>query len=240
MRHAVSGYKLNRDSDHRRAMFRNLAIALFTHEQITTTLPKAKAVQPLVEKLITMAKQGDLAARRRALKYIGNEILVPEEIDWDNPPEKSEGYRVNKNREKLLHGPRVISKLFNEIGPRFADRNGGYTRIVRLGKHRIGDGTDLVVLQLVGTEQEDAPTLKGRYSRRRQQQDNRTAFAAKLRKTMKKKQGKEEKPAEEAVPAKESATAAATEETSADASIETEPQSTEDQTRQGEGNDSAH
>ena len=185
MRHAVAGYKLTRDSEHRRAMFRNLAVALFTHEQITTTHTKAKAVQPLVEKLISLAKRGDLASRRRAVAAIGNGILVPKDIDWDNPPGKTEGYRVNRNREKLLHGPRVVSKLFKDIGPRYADRPGGYTRIVKLGRHRIGDAADLVVLQLVGTEEPGAPTLKGRYSRRRQQQDNRTAFAAKLRKAKK-------------------------------------------------------
>ena len=185
MRHSVAGYKLNRDSDHRRAMFRNLSIALFTHEQITTTLAKAKAVQPLVERLITLAKKGDLPSRRRALSVIGNDILVKGDIDWDAPPGRAEGYRVSRSREKLLHGPRVITKLFKELGPRFADRPGGYTRIVRLGRHRIGDGTDLVVLQLVGSEEKGAPSLKGRYSRRRQQQDNRTAFAAKLRKSKK-------------------------------------------------------
>lgn len=183
MRHAVAGYKLGRDSEHRRAMFRNLAIALFTHEQITTTHTKAKAVQPLVEKLITLARKGDLASRRRAQSYIGNTILVKKDVDWGKPPTRGDGYRVSKRREKLLHGPRVISKLFGEIGPRFADRPGGYTRIVKLGRHRIGDAADLVVLQLIGSEEEGAPSLRGRYSRRRQKQDNRTAFAAKLRKS---------------------------------------------------------
>ena len=185
MRHAVAGYKLTRDSEHRRAMFRNLAIALFTHEQITTTHAKAKAVQPLVERLITMARKGDLASRRRVTSYIGNPILVKEDIDWDSPPGKAQGYRVDRRREKLLHGPRVVSKLFKEIGPRYTDRPGGYTRIVKLGRHRIGDAADLVVLQLVGTEEQGAPTMKGRYSRRREKQNNRTTFAAKLRKTRK-------------------------------------------------------
>ena len=186
MRHQVAGYKLNRDSEHRRATFRNLAVALFTHGQITTTYTKAKAVQPLVERLITLAKRGDLSSRRQATSVIGNQILVKDNIDWDNPPGKAEGYKVNRNREKLLHGPRVISKLFKEIGPQYADRPGGCTRIVRLGRHRIGDAADLVVLQLVGQEEQGAPTMKGRYSRRRQKQDNRTAFAAKLRKSGKK------------------------------------------------------
>jgi large subunit ribosomal protein L17 len=196
MRHAVAGYKLNRDSEHRRAMFRNMAIALFTHGQITTTHTKAKAVQPLVEKLITLAKKGDLASRRRVTSYIGNTILVKEPIDWDSPPGKAEGYRVNRNREKLLHGPRVVSKLFSEIGPRYADRPGGCTRIVKLGRHRIGDAADLVVLQLVGEEETGAPTMRGRYSRRRQKQDNRTSFAARLRKGGKKERSEEPTKAE--------------------------------------------
>lgn len=203
MRHAIAGYKLGRDSEHRRAMFRNLAIALFTHGQITTTHHKAKAVQPLVERLITLAKRGDLASRRRVASVIGNSIMVKESIDWDNPPGKAEGFRVNATKEKLLHGPRVLTKLFNEIGPRYADRPGGCTRIVKLGRHRIGDAADLVVLQLVGEEEQGAPTMKGRYSRRRQKQDNRTAFAAKLRKAGKKKEERAEEAAVAAPPAPE-------------------------------------
>lgn len=203
MRHAVAGFKLTRDSEHRRAMFRNMAIALFTHEQITTTHTKAKAVKPLVERLITLAKKGDLASRRRVNSYIGNPILVEKDIDWDNPPGKAEGFRVDRRREKLLHGPRLVSKLFKDIGPRFADRPGGYTRIIKLGRHRIGDASDLVVLQLVGSEEPGAPNVKGRYSRRRQAQDNRTAYAAKLRKA------KKEAPAEAPAPESEAQAPAA-------------------------------
>lgn len=182
MRHAVAGFKLNVDSDHRRALLRNMAIAVFTHGQITTTHIKAKAVRPLVEKLITLAKKGDLPARRRVQSYLGNPILVDKPIDWDNPPTKADGYIVNASKEKLIHGPRVVSKLFKEIAPTYADRAGGYTRIVKLGRHRIGDAADLVLLQLVGKEEPGAPNIKGRYSRRRQKQDKRTVFAAKLRK----------------------------------------------------------
>lgn len=185
MRHAVAGYKLNVDSDHRRALLRNLAVAFFTHGQITTTHTKAKAVRPLVEKLITLAKKGDLPSRRRVQSYLRNPILVNKPIDWDNPPTKADGYIVNASREKLIHGPRLVSKLFKEIAPAFSDRAGGYTRIIKLGRHRIGDASDLVVLQLVGKEEPGAPNIKGRYSRRRQQQDKRTVFAAKLRKAAK-------------------------------------------------------
>lgn len=171
MRHRVAGYKLCRDAEHRRSDRRNLAVALFTHGQITTTVPKAKSVQPFVEKLITTAKGGGLLARRRLSQAIGNPILVRNDADTD----------VKRNKYgEIQGGPRVIEKLLNDIAPRYADRNGGYTRIVRLGTHRIGDGTDLCVLQLVGDEQ--GPQVGGQHSRRREKANRRMEFAAKLRK----------------------------------------------------------
>jgi large subunit ribosomal protein L17 len=170
MRHGVAGYKLGRKTNHRKAMWRNMAIALFTHGQITTTLPKAKSVKPLVEKLITAAKKGDLAARRRVIKVLGDPLLV-RHADDEN---------VVRNRYgEVKSAPKVVKKLFDEIAPSFADRNGGYTRIIKLAKHRIGDGTDLVVLQMVGDDEKHSHTSK---SSRRAAADHRTAFAAKLRK----------------------------------------------------------
>lgn len=201
MRHAVAGRQLSRDSEHRRAMFRNMAISLFTHGQITTTMPKAKAVRPLVEKLITLARKDNLTSRQRVIQKIGNPILVDFEIDWSSPPGRGEGYRVNKKQQKILSGPRVVEKLFKDIAPRFTDRPGGFTRIIRLAKRRIGDGSDLVVLQLVGEEEDGAPKVKGRYSRRRQKQDGRTAFAAKLRKGAAKAAAAEAQPAAAEPPA---------------------------------------
>jgi len=178
MRHRVAGYKLGRDTEHRRALMRNLTIALFTHGQITTTIPKAKFVKPFVERLITTAKRGDLAARRRVIKALGgNPILVDFDVKSDDPPP---GYKVNKYGE-LLNGPRVIAKLFDELAPRYADRPGGYTRIIKLQRHRIGDGSDLCVLQLVSDE-DSGPQVKGDYSRRREKANRRMEFAAKLRK----------------------------------------------------------
>lgn len=175
MRHAVAGYKLNRDSEHRRAMFRNLAAGLFQHGQITTTLPKAKAVQPFVEKLITLAKKGDLTSRRRAISMLPDRFLVETVDGYEDGPD------VQRNSKgEVTKAPRLIHKLFSEIGPKFADRPGGYTRIIKLAKYRIGDAGDLVVLQLVG--EEDGPSLPHRASSRRKAADKRTAFAAKLRK----------------------------------------------------------
>lgn len=173
MRHRVAGYKLNRKTGHRRSLFRNLAAALFQHGRITTTLPKAKAVQPFVEKLITLARRGDLASRRRAVAILQDRKLVTVDKQTGDPVYEQRA----SGRDRTL-----IQKLFEDIGPRYADRQGGYTRIIRLAEHRIGDGSDLVVLQLVG-EDEGGPNVSGRFSRRRQKQDGRTAFAAKVRKS---------------------------------------------------------
>lgn len=177
MRHRMAGYKLGRNTPHRKSLFRNLAAALFQHGQITTTLHKAKAVQPFVEKLITLARKGDLASRRRAIALLRDRKLVT--VD------KQSGDPVYEQRED--GGDKtLIQKLFGEIGPKFTDRPGGYTRIIRLAEHRIGDGADLVVLQMVG-EDEGGPSVSGRFSRRRQKQDARAAFAAKIRKAAKDK-----------------------------------------------------
>ncbi len=172
MRHRVYGKTLGRKTNHRIAMFRNMAVSLFTHGQITTTLPKAKAVQPFVEKLITAAKVGDLAARRRVIANLGGD-------KWYLPEEEGEGVERNKYGE-LKTAPKITKVLFDTIAPKYADRAGGYTRIIKLGKHRIGDGADLVVLQLVGDE--DGPQVSGKYSRRRDKANKRMEYAAKLRK----------------------------------------------------------
>jgi large subunit ribosomal protein L17 len=135
MRHKVAGRHLSRTSAHRLALRRNLAASLFEHETISTTLPKAKEVRPFAERLITLAKRGDLAARRRAIALLNDRAIV-EERDGE-----------------LVEAGTVIRKLFSDIGPRYLDRPGGYTRIVKLGKKRLGDNGQLVLLQLVSNEQ---------------------------------------------------------------------------------------
>jgi large subunit ribosomal protein L17 len=142
MRHRIAGGQLNRTSAHRVALRRNLAASLFEHETISTTMPKAKHVRSFVEKLITLAKKGDLAARRRAIALLGNRNIV-EEVDGE----------VKKKGT-------VIGKLFSEIGPRYLDRAGGYTRIIKLAKTRLGDNSPLVLLQLVGQESKSGATEK--------------------------------------------------------------------------------
>lgn len=193
MRHRVGGYRLNRNTEHRKADRTNQAIALFTHGQITTTIPKAKSVQPFIEKLITLARKGTLTARRRVIQEIGNPFLIDRDLkDFDRKALKADGIIVNKYHE-LQRGPRVVNKLFDEIAKEMADRNGGYTRIVKLMTRRRGDATQLCVLQLVGKE--EGPQVSGDYSRRRQKAHRRTAYAAEVRK--KKNEG-EAKPAETA------------------------------------------
>jgi large subunit ribosomal protein L17 len=116
MRHRAKGRQLSRTSTHRRAMLNNMATSLFEHGRVVTTEAKAKELRPFAEKLITLARRGDLHARR----------LVQRKI---------------KDRETL-------SRLFTEIGPRFAARPGGYTRILKLG-HREGDGADIARIELL-------------------------------------------------------------------------------------------
>jgi len=140
MRHRVAGRRLGRTSAHRLAMRRNLVASLFEHETVSTTIEKAKEVQPFAEKLITLAKKGTLAARRRAISMLGNRDIVSDE----------DGQAVKKDT--------VVGKLFSEIGPKYLDRAGGYTRIIRLSMRRLGDNGQLALLQLVGPEQ--APVKK--------------------------------------------------------------------------------
>lgn len=116
------GYrKLGRDSAHRKALLRNLATDMIVHERIETTIHKAKETRKITEKLITLGKKGDLASRRRAAQIIRN-VSVEDKT--------------------------ALQKLFSDIGPRYADRNGGYTRILRLGNRR-GDDAEIVILELV-------------------------------------------------------------------------------------------
>ncbi len=134
MRHRVAGRKLNRTKEHRLALRRNLVASLFEHGTISTTMEKAKEVKSFAEKLITLGKKGKLEHRRRAISMLGNRLIVAEE----------DGVVVRKGS--------VIGKLFSEIGPRYLERAGGYTRIIKLAQRRLGDNGQLVLLQLVGED----------------------------------------------------------------------------------------
>ena len=127
MRHGFALRKLNRTHEHRKAMFANMAAALIKHEQITTTLPKAKELRPVVEKLVTMAKKAD-ADKNRALHL----------------------RRVAASR---LRDEGMAKKLFDTLGPRYADRSGGYIRIMKAG-FRYGDNAPLAVIEFVDRDEE--------------------------------------------------------------------------------------
>mgnify|MGYP000153178523 CR=1 FL=1 len=116
MRHARGYRRLNRTHEHRKALFANMAGSLIEHEQIKTTLPKAKELRPFVEKLVTLAKKGDLHARRQAISQVRDVTQV--------------------------------GKLFDTLGSRYAERNGGYTRITRIGDRK-GDAAPMAVIELV-------------------------------------------------------------------------------------------
>ncbi|MBI4715277.1 MAG: 50S ribosomal protein L17 [Nitrospirae bacterium] len=123
MRHRKAGRQLGRDSKHRRSLYRNLVTSFLEHERVETTVPKAKEVKSIAEKMITLGKEGGLHARRRAMAYI-----------------KSED---------------VVSRLFDVISPRFLDRSGGYSRLIRT-RRRLGDAAEMAVLELVGSEKKAA------------------------------------------------------------------------------------
>lgn len=203
MRHRKAGYHLNRTTAHRTAMLRNLAAGLFEHGQITTTVPKAKALQPFVEKIVTTARHDTLPNRRRVISKLGGDRWGFDWLYLDKHGSDDDRQRVDRQREhaeqffklpeseqvernrygELRKAPKLVRHIFENVAPRFKDRPGGYTRIVRLGQHRVGDGTELCVIQFVGAE--EGPEVGGRPSRRRRVADKRTAFAAALRKAPK-------------------------------------------------------
>ena len=142
MRHRIAGRRLSRTSEHRLAMRRNMVSSLFEHETISTTIEKAKEVKAFAEKLITLAKKGTLSARRRAIAMLGNRDIISYEDG------------------KAIKAGTIIGKLFSELGPRYLDRPGGYTRIIRLSLRRLGDNGQLVLLQLIGQDESSKKEAK--------------------------------------------------------------------------------
>ena len=141
MRHGNSGRKLNRTASHRKAMFANMAASLIEHEQIVTTLPKAKEIRPIVEKLDTLGKRGDLHARRLAASRLRDEAAV--------------------------------SKLFDTLASRYAERQGGYCRVMKAG-FRYGDNAPMAVIEFVDRD----PEARGAADRaRREAEENETEAA---------------------------------------------------------------
>ncbi len=147
MRHLNAGRKLNRTSAHRKALMRNLVLSLIRHERLRTTDAKAKELRRWADRMVTLGKRGDLAARRRAFAFIGSHTAV--------------------------------KKLFDEIAPRFKDRPGGYTRVVKYGARR-GDAAPLSIIEFTGASEAAAPRKKRRRGETREQQrgDRRAAATA--------------------------------------------------------------
>jgi large subunit ribosomal protein L17 len=137
MRHLKAGRKLGRNAPHRRALMRNLALALFRHERIITTVEKAKELRPFAERLITLARKGDLHSRRRVVALLG-----PSAGAEVRPPDPD-----NDDDEGDLRT--IVQKLFQEIGPRFLNRPGGYTRIIKRHERRLGDAGKTAFIELL-------------------------------------------------------------------------------------------
>ncbi len=146
MRHRKGGFKLQRDPSARRALLRGLTTNIILHDRIVTTITKAKAMKPIVEKMITLAKRDTLHSRRQAAAF--------------------------------LNTPGAVQKLFDTLGPRFSQREGGYTRVVRLGPRK-GDGAELALIELLGSElkKRAEDRRKRREDRMKQQQDAEAAEA---------------------------------------------------------------
>jgi large subunit ribosomal protein L17 len=142
MRHRVKGRKLNRDSAHRNALRKNLIADLICYEQIVTTEAKARAIRPSAERMITLAKRGLENGKIDPAKEVHARRMAASRLPKVRVSEDEGGYFEEVN---------VVKKLFDEVAPRFADRPGGYTRMVKLGK-RPGDNADMAVLMLVEEE----------------------------------------------------------------------------------------
>lgn len=211
MRHRRAGYRLGRTTAHRASTLRNLAAGLFQHGQITTTIPRAKALQPMVERMITTVKRamdkadkaGDpkvaaaamLHARRILESRLGGDKRA---FDWLYTPkqpteaestlvadlrERAESFfpvpassEVERNRYgEVRKSPRLTRHIIENVVPKFRERTGGYTRIIKLGKHRLGDGGEICLIQFVGNE--EGPEISGKGSTRRAIGARRAAFA---------------------------------------------------------------
>ena len=136
MRHLKAGNRLGVTTSHRRAMMRNMVTSILEHGQITCTLARAKEVRKPLEKMISWGKQGDLNARRQALRFV-------------------------KSKE-------AMSQLFENLAERYKDRKGGYSRIIKLGKNRLGDNSEMAIVQLLGCDSDQLSALKSKSTKKKQ------------------------------------------------------------------------
>jgi len=195
MRHLVAWRKLNRTSEHREALRRNMAQNLFERGQITTTLAKAKDLRPFVERLITLARKaraGSLRARQRLISLLGDRAVIPQEYQEQyeemSDAARTRALRSRSGRRHRLGQARggqkftavsVVHHLIDNVAARYEDRPGGYTRVIRLGTVHRGDNAPLAVLQLVGEEESPGTVTRPEKTARQRQTERRYAFAAK-------------------------------------------------------------
>src|SRR5580658_4122524 len=181
--HRLFGRQLSRDSEHRASMRKNLVQSLFEHGKVRTTLPKAKEVKAMAEKLITLTRRNTLVSRRRVISLLRDRRLTDDEQEFT--------------------GQTVVQKLFDEIAPKFNDRPGGYTRIIKLSDFRIGDAGSLVLLQLLTEENVPRGTIRRSAGLRRKRNERRRQFASRVLKKEKVKADapNTDAPAAEAEPA---------------------------------------
>ncbi|MFQ5591688.1 MAG: 50S ribosomal protein L17 [Phycisphaerae bacterium] len=201
MRHRLHHRKLNRTAEHRAALRRNMAQSLIEHNRITTTTAKAKDLRPFVERLVTLAVKvrrtthaGDMAAALRARRAIhrllGDRAIIPADhrstYDSMSDSARLKRLRMVSGRRHRTGDPKgrlaftaesVVHRLVDTIAPRYLDRPGGYTRLVRLADRRLGDKSTLAMLQLVGDEEAPTSLTKPRKSARRRRADARYAMA---------------------------------------------------------------
>jgi large subunit ribosomal protein L17 len=156
----VRGRQLSRDTEHRKSLRRSLVQSLIEHGKIRTTLPKAQEVKAMAEKLITLARENNLNARRRVTAILNDRRLVDEDQEFT--------------------GQTVVQKLFTDVAPKFVGRNGGYTRIIKTAKHRIGDGGSIVVLQLLTEDATPKGTVRRSAGLRRKRAEKKHQFASRV------------------------------------------------------------
>jgi len=224
MRHAVRGRKLNRTAAHRLALRRNLVQSLIEHGEVRTTLAKAREVRGFAERLVTLALRGDLAARQRATALLNDRSIIPKDnrADYDalSDAKREKVLRARSGRRYRSSTTRpgvkftaesVIQRLFGDVAGRMRRRNekrgcsGGYTRIIKLADRRLGDGTSLAILQLVGEEDQPRPKLTDKTERKRRMRVKYAFYAGKPLPRRGQSRRPARKTAEAATPAAESA-----------------------------------
>ncbi len=166
--HLIRGRQLSRDTEHRKALRRNLVQSLIEHGKIKTTLPKAKEVKGFAEKLITLARTGTLTARRRVIAQLQDRRVTDDKQE----------FILNEKGNATT----VVQKLFNEVAPRYKGRNGGYTRIIKTAKWRIGDAGNIVILELINEDKVPTGTIRRAAGLRRKRAEKKQQLVTRLKK----------------------------------------------------------